>query len=216
MGRAPEHEVGILTPPGITGQKFRDTHTFTLYDKLSKVPFRGWANAFSLGARRFDVSNKLAVQLLLLAAFLCTPLLVSAQDTMSVTVEKTQLRTSPSFLGSVIGTLSYADRVQVISEQNGWMKVAAAGRQGWVHSSALTTRQIVLKAGDENVKTSASSGEVALAGRGFNKEVEAKYKSETGLDYTWVNKMESFGYDPSALQEFLKEGDLAAAEGGAQ
>ena len=45
-----------------------------------------------------------------------------------------------------------------------------------MHSSALTTKTIVLKAGAENVRTSATGGEIALAGKGFSEEVEKQYK----------------------------------------
>ncbi|MEW5818479.1 MAG: SH3 domain-containing protein, partial [Spirochaetota bacterium] len=87
---------------------------------------------------------------------------------------------------------------------------------GWVHSSALTAKQIVLKAGDKDVQQSASSSEVALAGKGFNKEVEAEYKEKNNIDYTWIDQMEKIVFPPDKLLAFLSEGGLKPVEGGAQ
>ena len=54
-------------------------------------------------------------------------------------------------------------------------------------TSALQTKKIVLAAGSENVQQGASSGEVALAGKGFNEDVEQQYK-RTGSSTTrgWI------------------------------
>ena len=85
--------------------------------------------------------------------------------------------------------------------------------QGWVNASALTEKQIALKAGSQNVDSSASSGEVVAAGKGFNSDVEAQYKKEQKLDYSWVDKMETFVVTPEQVTAFLAQGGL---QGGAQ
>lgn len=134
---------------------------------------------------------------------------------MSVTVKETQVRATPSFLGKILATLAYGDRVDVLEQQSGWAKVSAPGKpQGWVNLSALTQKKIVLKAGAENVEQTASSGEVALAGKGFNKEVEAQYKQNSELDYTWVDRMEQFVMTPAQIIAFLQKGGLEGAAGG--
>jgi uncharacterized protein YgiM (DUF1202 family) len=143
---------------------------------------------------------------------------VFAADQMSVTVQKTPVRDKPSFLGKTLGTLVYADRVSVLDKSTkGWVKVLGPdGKlQGWVSASALQSKKIVLVAGSEDVNQSASSGEVALAGKGFNAEVEAQYKKEQKLDYAWVDKMEKFDVTPEQVAAFLAQGGLAG-EGGAK
>ncbi len=86
-----------------------------------------------------------------------------------------------------------------------------------MHASALTTKSIVLKAGAANVQTSATGGEIALAGKGFSEEVEKQYKSlNPNLDYAWVDRMEKFQVSPEQMQAFLKQGNVVPAEGGAQ
>jgi SH3-like domain-containing protein len=135
---------------------------------------------------------------------------------MSVTVRETQLRATPSYLGKILAVLAYGDRIQVLSEQSGWARVSIPGQghEGWVNLSALTEKRIVLKAGAENVQSGASAGEVALAGKGFNKEVEARYQQEKNLDYTWVDRMEGFTVSPEEVLGFLQQGSLSSSTGG--
>jgi hypothetical protein len=80
--------------------------------------------------------------------------------------------------------------------------------QGWVNSSALTQKEIALKSGSEKVEQGASSGEVALAGKGFNADVEAQYKQDQKLDYTWVDTMEAYKVSPQQVSSFLALGGL--------
>jgi uncharacterized protein YgiM (DUF1202 family) len=136
---------------------------------------------------------------------------------MSVIVKETQIRATPSYMGKILGTAKYGDRLEVLEKQSGWAKVSLpSGKgQGWVNLSALSTKRVALKAGDAAATGGASSGEVALAGKGFNKEVEAQYRSETQLDYTWIDRMEGYRVSPGEVQAFLRAGGLPAA-GGAQ
>lgn len=139
------------------------------------------------------------------------------QKTMSVQVKEGQLRSTPSFLGKIIANPAYGDRVEIIEDQGAWKRVAAGGLQGWMHASALTAKAIVLKAGAQNVRTSATGGELALAGKGFSEEVEKQYKNlNQNLDYTWVDRMEKFQVSPEQMQAFLKQGNVVPAEGGAK
>jgi uncharacterized protein YgiM (DUF1202 family) len=136
---------------------------------------------------------------------------------MSVNVKETKIRATPSYLGRILGVARDGDRLEVLEKQNGWAKVnLPSGKgQGWVNLSALQEKRIALKAGDAAAAGGASSGEVALAGKGFNKEVEAQYRDETQLDYTWIDRMESYRVSPEQVLAFLQAGGLKAA-GGAQ
>jgi hypothetical protein len=135
---------------------------------------------------------------------------------MSVIVKETQIRATPSYMGKILAPARYGDRLEVLEKQSGWAKVSLpAGKgQGWVHLSALSTKQVALKAGDAAAAGGASSGEVALAGKGFNKEVEAQYRDETQLDYAWIDRMEGYRVSAEEIQVFLRDGGLK--QGGAQ
>ena len=135
-----------------------------------------------------------------------------AAKEMSVQVRDGQLRNRASFLGTVTATVAYGDRVTVNQTQAGWCEVAtASGASGWIHESALTPKRVVLSSGTEDARAqSVGSEEVALAGKGFSKEVEAEYKKQNkDIDYTWVDWMGKQTVPPEQLVQFLKQGGLA-------
>jgi uncharacterized protein YgiM (DUF1202 family) len=135
---------------------------------------------------------------------------------MSVQVKNGQMRATPSFLGKLVGALNYGDRLQVQEQQGDWSKVTGPGGQtGWVHTSALTKKKVVMKAGDQNAQSAASGDELALAGKGFNSAVEADFKAKNpNVDFTWVDKMEKIKVPPESMQQFLKDGGIQPVEGG--
>ena len=139
-----------------------------------------------------------------------------AAQLMSVQVRSGQLRTKPAFLSNVVCTLAYGDRVALTEERGDWCKVAltAGGKSGWMHTSALTEQMVVLNPTNKDVEAAASSDELALAGKGFNKQVEDQYRSQSNLDYSKVDEMEKIVVPPKFIQEFLAKGELGA--GGAQ
>ena len=130
---------------------------------------------------------------------------------MSVQVRDGQLRNRASFLGTVVGTVAYGDRVTVNQTQAGWCEVSLAGKTGWIHESALTPKKVVLASGTADARVqSVGSEEVALAGKGFSKEVEAEYKKQNqNVDYTWVDWMGQQTVSSERLLAFLKQGNLA-------
>ncbi|MFC1497636.1 SH3 domain-containing protein [Verrucomicrobiota bacterium] len=151
--------------------------------------------------------------LLSLNAFAARPKL------MSIQVRKGQLRSSPSFLGSITATVEYGDQLQVVETKGTWTKLTSANgkNSGWIHTSALTKKRIKLKAGEEDAKVAASSGELALAGKGFNSDVEAEFKTRNkDIDFSWIDKMEKIKISVKKIQEFLTEGKIESPKGGTQ
>jgi len=140
-----------------------------------------------------------------------------ARKTMSVQVKQGHVRATPSFLGKVISTLAYGDRVETLEEKDGWIRIVLPGGKapGWMHSSALSEKRIVLKAGTKEAEVGASSGELALAGKGFNAEVEAAFKAKNkDIDFTWIDRMQDMNVPPDKIHAFVQEGNLISAEGG--
>ncbi len=133
---------------------------------------------------------------------------------MSVQVRNGKVRATPSQLGKVVATVDYGAMVQAGMPQNGWYQVTLAdGKTGWVHESALSKKPVAMRAGTSDVATGASSDEVALAGKGFNEQVEAKMKADGKLDYTWVDRMSKFQVGEDQIALFRAQGKLP---GGAQ
>ncbi len=159
-----------------------------------------------------------AITCLVLLSLLFIGSIAEAQKMMSVQVKEGELRAKPSYLGKIVVRVSYGDRVTVLAEQGDWKKVSTVGAraQGWIHSTALTSSKIVLKAGQASVGSTVSRDEIALAGKGFSEEVEAQYrKSHRNLDYAWINRMEAMKVSPEQMADFVTKGSLKpGAEGG--
>lgn len=142
-----------------------------------------------------------------------------ARKMMSVQVKQGEVRANPFFLGKIIATLSYGDRVEVLGTKESWIRVAPSGKTvtGWMHSSALSSKRIVLRAGGKDAQTAASSGELALAGKGFSADVEAEFKAKNRkIDFSPIDRMQAMKVPPEKIASFVQEGDLVPAQGGAQ
>lgn len=159
------------------------------------------------------------IRIALAFGFLLATVAVTYSDVgmMSVQVKEGQLRATPSFLGQIVGPVAYGEQVEALQQQGEWVNVKnAKNLTGWIHQSALTKKQIVLGAGGQ-AQTGASGKEIALAGKGFNPEVEASYrKGHPRADYASVNLMESIRVTPPEMIRFLAEGNITPREGGAK
>ena len=141
-----------------------------------------------------------------ITGLVATMALAASSTLMSVQVRKADIRDTPSFLGKIISSVAYGDKVTVQSENGAWMLVSSGGQSGWLHNSALTRNTIVMKSG-AGAQTSASSGEMALAGKGFNADVEAQFKAgHKDIDFSWVDRMEKIKIPTAVIQKFVAEG----------
>jgi len=141
---------------------------------------------------------------------------MAAENFMSIQVKQGYLRSTPSFLGKIVAALDYAQRVAVLEKRDAWVRVraAAGGAEGWLHVSALTTKRIVLKSGSADVQEAATSDELALAGKGFSRQVEGEFKAQNPqIDYTWIDRMEQAVVSETEMARFLQEGGLASKGG---
>jgi uncharacterized protein YgiM (DUF1202 family) len=153
------------------------------------------------------------------AAVLLASLAWAAAQSLNVQVREGQLRRDPSFLSPVVGTLGYGAKVNNEQEQGSWIKVSSGdGQKGWMHLSALTDKQVAIKPGAGPAGSSASREEMALAGKGFNKDVEADFKAKNKeTDFAAVDRMESaFNFKAEEMAAFLQKGGVQPGEGGAR
>ena len=128
---------------------------------------------------------------------------------MSVQVKKCQLRNKPSFLSKIVTDLKYGDQVSIEKEDESWAEVKPHdGDGGWVHVSALSEKKIILNPDSKDVESAASGEEIALAGKGFNEQVEEQYKKNNKIDFTWVDKMEAITISQDEMISFLNDGGL--------
>ena len=135
---------------------------------------------------------------------------VAKGGTLYAGAKKVALKSSTWFFAGTRGTLNYGDRVTVIQVNGKWVEVRSASNPsltGWTASSNFSVRQVV--AGSSSTTTAQ---EVALAGKGFNQEVENAYKSNGNLNYADVDKTEAVTVNETELLRFLEEGRLATGD----
>lgn len=142
-------------------------------------------------------------------------LVLVAAETLVVKVQTTQLRRNPQFFAPAVAPLKAGDRLEKLSEAAGWMQVrTAAGAIGWIHGSAVAPPRTQLLAGSGDMKTQATAGEVALAGKGFNKQVEDSYRAKNAaVSFVWVDRMVQQRVSAAQMEDFLKRGKLNATGG---
>ena len=136
---------------------------------------------------------------------------MARQTTMSVQIRAGSVRSSPSFLGTVLYAVAYGDELVIHEQADGWMKVSPTGEttRGWIHESALSARRIVVDPTGQDVARAVESDEIALGGRGFNRQVEEAYRAgHPQIDFTWIDRMEKIEVNPEELDAFLREGQL--------
>jgi hypothetical protein len=147
-----------------------------------------------------------------IAIFILGMLALSAHAReMSVQVREGQLRAAPSFLSPVRELIPYTERVRVLTEQGDWMQVqrTTSPSQGWMHQSALTRKKLAITAGERQATQGVTTDEQALAGKGFNPQVESEFRNRNPqANFAAVDTMEKRETTPAQLQRFLVEGGL--------
>ena len=148
---------------------------------------------------------------LLASFYACAVAFAGQSAVMSVQVREGTVRNTPTFLGKVLTKLDYGQKVNILEEKSPWAKISVTDQEqeGWMHTCALTTKEIKLKPGVSDVETGATVNEVALAGKGFDKVAEKKYQEDNPtVDFSWVNKMECFKVSQPQIQAFLTDGGV--------
>jgi hypothetical protein len=135
---------------------------------------------------------------------------------LRVEVKEGQLRQSPSFLGRIVARVPFGTPVGVVREQGAWVEVSAGQDHGWLHATALQGGGSALSAGGA-VGSSATSDEVALAGKGFDQAVEDTFRRQNPtLEFKVIDRMASFQVTPEEMRLFLSQGELPMASGGGE
>jgi uncharacterized protein YgiM (DUF1202 family) len=135
---------------------------------------------------------------------------VSRGATLYVAVKSLNLKSSTGFFASNRGVLNYGDRVIVLQVSGKFAEVrnmANSSVTGWMPSANLSVKQIV-----SGSSSTASASEIALAGKGFNQEVENAYKTKGNLNYADVDRVETVTVREADLLRFLEEGRLAMGD----
>jgi hypothetical protein len=137
--------------------------------------------------------------------------LLHAADTARVVTRENAIRQDCRFFSPVKTKVKYGDLLVILSSPGDWRKVSFHGMTGCIHKSALTEGNVSLAGGLGGRGGGASAAEVSLAGKGFNPQVEASYKSRNlDLNYFAVDTVERYKVPDESLQAFMTKGGLTA------
>ena len=126
-----------------------------------------------------------------------------------VAVRQAVVRSSTWFFASNRGNLSMGEQVSVLQVSGNWTEVRANTAPfltGWTSTGNLSPRLIVAEG------TTASAREVALAGKGFDRDVENVYRAGGNLNFADVDRMEGIRVPQDELLLFMTEGRLNIGE----
>jgi hypothetical protein len=139
--------------------------------------------------------------------FLLTGALLAIEpgDTLAVSVREGELRSAPGFLSTIEARIQYGASLTALGVRGDWVRVRveANGDEGWLHSTAVLPPDDMNLSGSTSEDTGTSSREIALAGRGFNEQVEQEYQEQQELDFSGVDEMETLRLPPAELGDFL-------------
>jgi len=126
-----------------------------------------------------------------------------------VAVRQAAIRSSTWFFASTLGNLEMGTQVNVLQINGNWAQIRTAANPpmtGWTSIGNLSHRQIVAEG------TTATAREVALAGKGFDRDVENVYRASGDLNFADVDRMEGIRISMDDLFRFMTDGRLNTGE----
>ena len=143
----------------------------------------------------------------LILIFCVFGLFAKPEQKMYISVEEAILKEKPSFFSKSTNSVFYGEEVIVLDTKGSWKKVQLTGNTsvfGWISESSLTKKKILVS----ESKVTASADEIALAGKGFNAEIEAEYKKQGTANYDAVDKLEEKSVSFENSLDFMLDGKL--------
>ncbi len=144
-----------------------------------------------------------------------------AVDSVVVGVKKTSIRKGKQFFAPTVAEARYQERLIVLEQSGGWIKIKRGNVEGWIHKSAVAVKgglmQSALKPKGDAV-LSPSKGfhqdEIALAGKGFSEEVEQDYRRRNRqVNFAPVDWLQGQAVSDARIGRFAREGKLVPKEG---
>lgn len=126
-----------------------------------------------------------------------------------ITTRENAIREQCAFFSPVRVKVFYGDTVNITVREGDWFRVTFRGTHGCIHKSAVEEKAFSLSKTGDLGRASASEAEVALAGKGFNQQVEDSYgKKHPEADFRTVDLVEGYAVTDFQLEEFIRSGAL--------
>lgn len=190
--------------------------THLLFNLISVIPFVRASSTIAIAVSAIAAIYIGPMQLTFPAAASAASQTASTtRQKIFVQVENAKLRAQPQAWAKTVGDVRYGDELNVLENAGesgaaGWIKVQVRSLSGFIHSSAITPRKVVLAGKSGGTRLGADSADIVLAGKGFNREVEGEYaRSNPSLNFREVDKMERIAVADAEIINFVQMGKLA-------
>jgi Bacterial SH3 domain len=140
---------------------------------------------------------------------LCLISSVGAAATVKVITQEAMIRTDKRFFSPALVRAPFGAALQELGREGDWFRVNYQGKEGWIHKSAVQEQKFQLSSLAGGQAEEASRDEVALAGKGFNPEVEKAFRDKNPkMRYDLVNQVQAYRVEEQKLQAFIQAGHL--------
>jgi hypothetical protein len=140
---------------------------------------------------------------------LCLISSVAAAATVKVITQEAVIRKDKRFFAPALVRAPFGAALQELEKEGDWFRVNYQGNEGWIHKSAVQEQKFQLSSLAGGQAEEASRDEVALAGKGFNPEVEKAFRDKNPkMRYDLVNQVQAYRVEEQKLQAFIRAGNL--------
>lgn len=149
------------------------------------------------------------VKVVVLAAVIGVSIAAWAAKPLTIQVREVQVKSAPNYLSGTVGTLGFGAAVEVSGEEGNWYRIATP--QGFIPKNATGTAKANVDSSQKYAAKGVSNDETALAGKGFNPQVEQQYKrdnAQLAAAFAQVDRVERMDVPLSSLQQFIAIGKL--------
>ena len=119
------------------------------------------------------------------------------------------MKIAPNYLSSTVGTLGYGAEVQVVGEEGNWYRIASPS--GYIPQNTVGRSAASVDSSQRYAAKGVTHDETALAGKGFNPQVEGQYKQSSqslAAAYRQVDSVERIKVSNATLKNFIAQGKL--------
>jgi uncharacterized protein YgiM (DUF1202 family) len=135
-----------------------------------------------------------------------------AADQLVVIEQEAAIRRDKKTYSPRVAKLKEGDKVTLLDTQSPWLRVEFQGVQGWINESSVSEKEVRLSR--DQTAQGVVATEQSAAGRGFNPEVEKKYreaKPDLKPFYDAIDAIEKVVVPDEAILRFMEEGKLGGA-----
>ncbi|MBN2284615.1 MAG: hypothetical protein JXO48_12055 [Deltaproteobacteria bacterium] len=133
----------------------------------------------------------------------------AAASTYTVVVQEVAFRKENRFFAPAIAWIPYGEKIESTEQKGDWLNVTYNEQRGWIHIGAVNELKVPWTALMGGRADEATRDEVALAGKGFTKEVQEAFQKENpNMRYDLVDHVESLEVSRERLEKFIKDGNL--------